>query len=528
MPKSKPFLPFRQRDTEAHAFSAAYPSLEGGTRESHWAARGSTRPTAEEDGASLSDFPSSSTAAEPIDGRCTCTYVASTLETVKGHVKATTLHAFPRAVESEDASLCWKAFWVTLGFCCILGAVWFSVDSVKSYRRREHLTIVKSEFHPSLELPAVTICNSNPLRKNLQGKMEGYSDIAHFWSDAVSQEFEPTAEQLMEGCHERGGMIVPWRLTAKAFREEVMGDKGGPKIDDVLQSSIQISDDLSGCCWTLNAGPEILSQRIGHSSTLHLQIDLQPDEYFNPEAFPPTFRVAVHPHNEPPNMDDAFELGANMSHKIAVRKTVVTRLPEGNEGCVNDEKSLPLLPPFSLYSSESCIKACLGAARICKCSCRFQGTAGGLQDKLCSTLLLEHLLIPSGRKKKFNEDRPECVEYDETEAYAECQTTCKIPCKREVFTAQLKSASTPQPKQILTLVKSWTGNRQGSQGPAMSELTIGFESFNVEHHSATLATPLSTLFGNLGGNFSLFIGASLVSVIETALSMVDCLCVFFF
>uniref|UniRef100_A0A0G4FLR3 Sushi domain-containing protein n=1 Tax=Chromera velia CCMP2878 TaxID=1169474 RepID=A0A0G4FLR3_9ALVE len=277
------------------------------------------------------------------------------------------------------------------------------------------------------------------------------------------------------------------------------------------------ADDFNGACFTLHAlkvQPRVTQRAPGASYGLTLEIDVNSLEYLNTTG---TLGVllAVHPSNVTSvPWESGLLLGAGREHRLGIRKQIKKRLQKPWGECRDDGK---IYPGLAGYSQRTCQLGCLGEKTHAKCGCRTPGLHGDFS--LCATVSDEKCALDV---------------FESTDLVEACK--CPVPCYEEIFESSLQSAglSWPAPKHSL-LRASNQGVETDEEFEAFQQTDLGavvvevyYETLDVEIFEDRPASTVASFLGNVGGNMGLFLGISVISLLEFAFFLVDFVGVFSF
>ncbi|UMM44272.1 hypothetical protein L5515_019449 [Caenorhabditis briggsae] len=259
-------------------------------------------------------------------------------------------------------------------------------------------------------------------------------------------------------------------------------------------------DSSFGNCYTFNADPNknLTSSRAGPSYGLRLMLFVNTSDYL-PTTEATGVRLAIHGKQECPFPDTfgySAPTGAISSFGISLRK--LNRLPDKN--CYNEDS-----PPRDniykeyKYEPEGCFRSCYQRRMIGKCGCadpRFPNPWGRSPwcDSRNSTVL--NCLTTEGAKLSLK-NRCRCIH----------------PCKQDQYTTTYSAAKWPSAStQSHCEDQSKDCNRYLHQHAAMIE--IYYEQMSYEILSESESYSWFNLMADMGGQAGLFLGASIMSVIE--------------
>ncbi|XP_015264107.1 PREDICTED: acid-sensing ion channel 3 [Gekko japonicus] len=379
-------------------------------------------------------------------------------------------------------------------------------ERVQYYQEYHHVTMLDEEEGKRLLFPAITLCNYNRIRRSrltrndlhwLGPEMLGVAppDFPDYlralgWpeTDASPPGFFPTRTFSMLDFVQRTGHTLEDMLLDCRFRTRECGPENFTAIFTRL-----------GKCYTFNSGApghELLTTvKGGTGNGLELMLNIQQDEYlpvwgdtapffsFNTEES----NAGVLARSAGPGLVHVFS-GAGPNSKP---RGPLFYLPPPWGDC----KSGPIESDFfPNYSMAACRIDCETRYLAENCNCRMvhmpgQGVAVGL------------LHSPGGVGGDF------LVEKDSE--YCRCQT----PCEMVRFSKELSVVKIPSKASAKYLAKKYNRSEQYIRENLLV-LDIFFEALSYETIEQKKAYEVAGLLGDIGGQMGLFIGASLLTVLE--------------
>ncbi|XP_056614172.1 acid-sensing ion channel 1B isoform X3 [Triplophysa dalaica] len=376
-----------------------------------------------------------------------------------------------------------------------------------------------------LVFPAVTICNQNlvlPRRmqkpdifsagtwlgilgKNRQvvaGVREALagSGNASLWSPLSRvldfnhflpppRESQPSMRQLLDRLgHQLEEMLIYCRF---------QGQMCGPRNFSTIFTRY-------GKCYTFNSGQDgrdlLITMKGGMGNGLELMLDIQQDEYLpvwgetDETSFEAGIKVQLHTQDEPPFIDQlGFGVAPGFQTFVSCQEQRLTFLPPPWGDCKSSAMDSDF---YSSYSITACRIDCETRYLVENCNCRMVHMPGDApyctpeQYKECADPALDFL-----------------VERDNT--YCVCET----PCNSTRYSKELSFVKIPSKASAKYLAKKYNKTEQYIADNILV-LDIFFEALNYETIEQKAAYELAGLLGDIGGQMGLFIGASILTVLE--------------
>ncbi|XP_037083117.1 degenerin unc-8-like [Pollicipes pollicipes] len=230
---------------------------------------------------------------------------------------------------------------------------------------------------------------------------------------------------------------------------------------------------------------------------LRLMLNVSLDEYMM--AVTPSIGVRVtihHPQQVPFPEDNGFNVAVRSRTSVSVRRGEVHRVPKPHGNCHTDDEWNKKWA--GAYRSEGCLIVCLEQRIRERCSC---------------VRTLNTILMPverHGRCNPTNQTQDECVAKIRLDFLHDLEPCdCRPPCMEKTYTTGLSfDEDNDEFSRILEDVK-------GIQTPVDAvKVHVYMESLSANVIKEAPAFTEVTLIANVGGSFGLFIGLSLVTIVE--------------
>ncbi|XP_064408395.1 acid-sensing ion channel 1 isoform X2 [Latimeria chalumnae] len=239
----------------------------------------------------------------------------------------------------------------------------------------------------------------------------------------------------------------------------------------------------------------------GTGNGLELMLDIQQDEYLpvwgetDETSFEAGIKVQIHSQDEPPFIDQlGFGVAPGFQTFVSCqeqRQLIYLPPPWG------DCKSTPIDSDFfDKYSITACRIDCETRYLVENCNCRMVHMPGDApyctpeQYKECADPALDFLV---------EKDNDFCV--------------CETPCNTTRYGKELSMVKIPSKASAKYLAKKFNKSEQYIAENILV-LDIFFEALNYETIEQKKAYEVAGLLGDIGGQMGLFIGASILTVLE--------------
>ncbi|XP_058414967.1 amiloride-sensitive sodium channel subunit alpha isoform X1 [Diceros bicornis minor] len=277
---------------------------------------------------------------------------------------------------------------------------------------------------------------------------------------------------------------------------------------------------MYGNCYTFNDKNNSnlwMSSMPGINNGLSLTLRTEQNDFIPLLSTVTGARVMVHGQDEPAFMDDGgFNLRPGVETSISMRKEALDRLGGNYGDCTKNGSDIPVQNLYqSKYTQQVCIHSCFQESMIKECGCAY-------------------IFYPRPPGVEFCDYRKHnswgyCY-YKLQDAFSSdrlgCFTKCRKPCI--VTSYQLSAGYSRWPSvtsqdwifRMLSLQNNYTINNKRN---GVAKLNIFFEELNYKTSSESPSVTMVTLLSNLGSQWSLWFGSSVLSVVEMAELIFDLL-----
>ncbi|XP_020647763.3 acid-sensing ion channel 4 isoform X1 [Pogona vitticeps] len=427
------------------------------------------------------------------------------------------LHYMGSRQQSWAQRLLWTgAFLASVGLLCT-----WSTNRMQYLRSKPVHTRAHMLWDPWMPFPAVTFCNHNPVRFLQLTRPDLYS-VGH-WLGLTYQNHSLVPSILEELPEEQHPWLIhlanysrflPPRLSPHTM--ESFFHRLGHQIEDMLvecrfQSKPCGPQDFTpvytryGKCYTFNGDrnkPRVTRQS-GMGNGLELMLDIQQEEYLpiwretNETSFEAGIRVQIHSQDEPPYIHQlGFGVSPGFQTFVSCQEQRLTYLPQPWGSCRASVKGEQVLPGYDSYSIAACRLQCEKEAVVRNCQCRMVHMPGN--ETICSP----NVYI-------------ECADHTLDAAVEDSQErcVCPTPCNMTRYGKEISMVRIPNKGSARYLARKYNRNETYIRENFLV-LDIFFEALNYESIEQKKAYNLAGLLGDIGGQMGLFIGASVLTVLE--------------
>ncbi|XP_049718428.1 acid-sensing ion channel 3 [Elephas maximus indicus] len=416
-----------------------------------------------------------------------------------------------------------RGLWAAAVLLSLATFLYQVAERVRYYGEFHHETALDERESHQLTFPAVTLCNVNPLRRSRLTPNDlhwagpallGLDPAEHAaFLRALGQPpappgFMPSPTFDMAQLYARAGHSLDEMLLDCRYR----GQPCGPENFTVIFTRM-------GQCYTFNSGAggaELLTTfKGGAGNGLEVMLDVQQDEYLpvwrdtEETPFEVGIRVQIHTQEEPPIIDQlGFGAAPGYQTFVSCQKQQLIYLPPpwGDCSSLSPDPVLELEPsgplgspnpspgPSPPYSLMGCRLACETRYVARKCGCRMMHMPGSAP--VCSPQLYK-----------------DCAEPTLDAMLRKDACACPNPCATTRYAKELSMVRIPSRAAARYLARKHNRSEAYIE-ENMLVLDIFFEALNYELVEQKKAYEVSDLLGDIGGQMGLFIGASLLTILE--------------
>ena len=234
------------------------------------------------------------------------------------------------------------------------------------------------------------------------------------------------------------------------------------------------------------------------------------DDFYTGETYGIGLKITIHePLNTPRINEQSIAIQPGVEAYVSIEKHIVKTLPKpySDVNCVAKDdivgykyKSDYDLP--NTYTFERCMLDCLLYHGIQQCKCRFQKYGS-------DTCTLADYYF--------------CIRPREREYYHKCD--CKKPCEQTTYSTQLTTLQLPTPLLLEHFInQNFTYTTEEEIRRNVIALNVFYPSLHYTVTEQVEAFTFDELISNLGGQLGLFLGASLMTMVELAEALARITC----
>ncbi|KYO43961.1 acid-sensing ion channel 4 [Alligator mississippiensis] len=414
-----------------------------------------------------------------------------------------------------------RLLWALAVLACLgLLCTWCS-DRVRYLQGHPVHTRAHLAYALRRRFPAVTLCNNNPVRfprltrpdlysvgqwlglarpdrSLVPALLEALPEPRRRWLGRLANysRFLPPrpSERTMESFFHRLGHQIEDMLLACRFRRQPCGPEHFAPVYTRY-----------GKCYTFNGdrrNPRVARQG-GMGNGLEIMLDIQQEEYLpiwretNETSFEAGIRVQIHSQDEPPYIHQlGFGVSPGFQTFVSCQEQRLTYLPQPWGSCRASVPGEQTLPGYETYSIAACRLQCEKEAVVHSCHCRMVHMPGN--ESICSPNV--YIECADHTLDMVVEDTRELC-------------SCPTPCNLTRYGKEISMVRIPNKGSARYLARKYNRNETYIRENFLV-LDIFFEALNYEAIEQKKAYDLAGLLGDIGGQMGLFIGASILTVLE--------------
>ncbi|XP_027537125.1 amiloride-sensitive sodium channel subunit alpha isoform X2 [Neopelma chrysocephalum] len=280
---------------------------------------------------------------------------------------------------------------------------------------------------------------------------------------------------------------------------------------------------LYGNCYTFNDNSSSLwtSSLPGINNGLSLVVRTEQNDFIPLLSTVTGARVMVHDQNEPAFMDDGgFNVRPGIETSISMRKEMTVRLGGSYSDCTEDGSDVPVQNLFSSrYTEQVCIRSCFQLNMVERCGCAYYFYPLPEGAEYCD--YTKHVSWGYCYYKLLAEFKADVLG---------CFHKCRKPCKMTEY--RLSAGYSRWPSAVSEDWVFYVLSQQNkynitSKRNGVAKVNIFFEEWNYKTNGESPAFTVVTLLSQLGNQWSLWFGSSVLSVMELVELILDFIAITF-
>ncbi|XP_043538351.1 amiloride-sensitive sodium channel subunit alpha-like isoform X3 [Chiloscyllium plagiosum] len=429
---------------------------------------------------------------------------SSFTEALSTFCSTTTIHGAVRLICTEGNRMK-TGLWAAI-LALTLGAMYWQFGLICRQYLQFPVQISLSIHSGKIEFPAVTICTLNPYRYKECNSTGG--DCFYNWHSSgvdalrewytfhyvnlmarISLDAAPSDEARM------GEFVQDCRFNGFACRESF---------------DTSFHHPIYGNCYTfngINSSIQWESSQAGKDHGLSLVLRIEQNDSIPFLSTAAGARMMVHARGRSPFMEDGgFDVRPGLETSISMRKEVVSRLGQPYSDCTENGSDVKVHNLYkSDYTQQTCVRSCFQLTMVSRCGCAYY-----------------YYPLPSGAEYcNYNKHTAwgHCyyrLAKEFTDDVLGCFKICQKPCKQTEYQMTAGYANWPSKNSLSWMNpifqnqhRSATSNRK-----ELAKLNLFFRELNYKSMRETPALPVAVMLANLGSQWSLWLGSSVMSVLE--------------
>ena len=427
--------------------------------------------------------------------------------TFKKYVESTTAHGVVRIFKGK--SIIRRLFWLIIVLTAAGGCLYNISDRIRFLISEPTSTTISVTRKNTLTFPAVTVCNLNSLRfgvleeRNLTNLIQSAIFLVTE-VDAQSCEVEESqSDNLSRIIYEE--LVIQARHKVEELIEECFF--AGKPCGNLTEVFEPVFTNL-GICYTFNSAkiqPLLQSRGTGQRQGLQLLVNVNQLEYATPTDA--GVKVAIHTQSEPPLPDDqGIGVPTGRNAFISIKEQSIVDKTGRSCNSPDDLSNLNFLQgEYDTYSESACLVDCIHSSIADNCECisarsfyspdtaRYSQLPNCTLEEVCC--LVNELISPS-----------------------ECN--CPAACSSVSYETTVSYSYFPA-EYISQSFATIFGIPVDVFPTNFLEVSVYFESLNIETQTTSSAYSFVALLSDIGGQLGLFLGVSVISIMEFGTWVVD-------
>ncbi|XP_038054429.1 acid-sensing ion channel 1A-like [Patiria miniata] len=416
-----------------------------------------------------------------------------------------------------DGGILRRLMWAVFFLAALVIFLYQATQTMIHFFESHHITKVDISYRKKLDFPAVTVCNFNKYRESALTERDIRNVGYHL--GIVDKDHNLINPHLYTEEFRQKMAAVDWSVQDidSNYNMTEFTNRTGHQLDEMIVECSWKDEPCSpadfhhifthlGNCYTFNH-VDLKEERhssisAGAANGLKLTLDIQEEEYtpsndLDGAAEDAGIKWMLHHPSEPPYVKE-LGFGAGPGHHtfVAVRHEEVQSLPYPYTTCM--ENTAGLLDYFDHYSLQACRIECETQIVVERCGCKLVEQPG--DARVCNPAESHecaHIVLVQAVAGHI--DTPcKCDSPCEVEGYPFVNTNVKLRARyiERIYSNTTHNFSADYIQNNLVL------------------LSIYYEALNAETVTQLPEVTIPSLLAALGGNFGLFLGASVLTIVE--------------
>lgn len=409
----------------------------------------------------------------------------------------TTIHGTVHVFKSK--SLFRRLLWTVIFVSAVGICLYTIVDQIYKFANfPSSTTITLAMSQEGLEFPAVTLCNINLVQRTA-AETNHIADLIHVYQTPHNCSLSNCSNEPLRN------VLFNVRQPLDEFvRRCVFIGHVGERETIISCSFVPTLTDY-GYCYTFNgdeSSAKLYVRNTGSRYGLHLVLNINQSENL-PISLESGVRVAIHPRGEPPEPEDkGIAVAPQRSAYIGLRKTRV------EDTSTSGNCDHPCLNFFQKYSLAACRLNHYYRMVAKNCECIAQVNDTQMVHNLCNV----NDYIPNLSSLRNCTVCDSCCMIQQA-FISSSSDVCRSPCVFTAFEFTTSYSAHLLDADAMELAEQSNVNIAQVQNDLLS-ISVFFEEIYEKTISTKDSFTFSTLLARIGGNLGLFLGASIISMLE--------------
>ncbi len=421
------------------------------------------------------------------------------------YIENTTAHGVIRIFSGK--SVIRRLFWLVIVLGATTGCLYNISNRISYLAGGPTATTLSLERQDNLTFPAVTICNLNQFRQEVIDAIHpelGTQLRQVYYTDSLSaSEIASCNDQISDFVENATLEHITFENLTFDARDPISELIGACFFSGKRCTAENFSPFLtnSGYCYTFNTQvPLQKAVSTGVRAGLHLVLNINQSQYVSSSSFDAGVKVVVHTQSEPPRPEDTgvgVPPGTNAFIGVRQRNVIDNTLKE----CETDINTYDFnfLSKRYHYSIASCNYDCQLTRVAEKCNCTI-----GFSYKDKFTRLRKCTLSDM------------CCIVEQQRLTIDCN--CPAACKTTDY--EIINSCSAYPAMYATQDIADLFNFSFTSTHFLS-VNVYFETLNIETQTTNYAYGFVALLSDIGGQLGLFLGLSVISIMEFGTWIID-------
>ncbi|XP_064392817.1 acid-sensing ion channel 1C-like [Halichondria panicea] len=425
------------------------------------------------------------------------------------YIDNTTAHGVVRIFSGK--SVIRRLFWLVIVLGATVGCLNNIIDRIIYLAGGPTATTLSLERQVNLTFPAVTVCNLNQYRKDVVDAI--HPELSEhlrgvFYTDPEDVDETLTCSYVLSSISERANLTdltltdlsymardpIEYFITACYF--------SGRRCSHSDFTTV-LTD--SGYCYTFNSYKRepslITATNTGGKAGLSVALNINQSQYVSSSSFDAGVKVVVHTQNEPPRPESTgvgVPPGSNAFIGIRQRSIIDNTQRQCIDANINSYNNFTFLTDD--YSIGACDYDCLLIRVAEECNCTYIPPQNNNFPTLPSCTLSDICCVVQQQRSNID---------------CGCKATCSTT-DYEVYNSYSAFPAMYAEEDFEELFQTTLDAKSN-----LLSVNVYFETLNVEMQTTSNAYGAVALLSDIGGQLGLFLGVSVISIMEFGTWIVD-------